>query len=56
MGLPYGELLKQRIAGVPMGRIGQPEDVAEAVAFLASPRAGYITGQSLNVDGGIIGN
>jgi NAD(P)-dependent dehydrogenase (short-subunit alcohol dehydrogenase family) len=55
-GLPYGELLKQRIAAVPMGRIGQPEDVADAVAFLASPRASYITGQSLNVDGGIIGN
>jgi len=55
-GLPYGELLKQRIAGVPMGRIGQPTDVANAVAFLCSPQASYITGQSLNVDGGIIGN
>ena len=56
LGLPYGELLKQRTAGVPLGRIGQPDDVAEAVAFLVSPRAAYITGQSLNVDGGIIGN
>jgi meso-butanediol dehydrogenase / (S,S)-butanediol dehydrogenase / diacetyl reductase len=55
-GLPRGEFLKQRIAAVPMGRIGQPEDVANAVAFLASPQASYITGQSLNVDGGIIGN
>jgi meso-butanediol dehydrogenase/(S,S)-butanediol dehydrogenase/diacetyl reductase len=56
MGLPYGDLLRQRIAGVPMGRIGTPEDVANAVAFLASPQSSYITGQSLNVDGGIIGN
>ncbi len=55
-GLPRGEFLAQRIAAVPMGRIGQPEDVANAVAFLASPEASYITGQSLNVDGGIIGN
>lgn len=37
-----------------LGRIGQPEEVAEAVAFLASARAGYITGQCLVVDGGIL--
>jgi NAD(P)-dependent dehydrogenase (short-subunit alcohol dehydrogenase family) len=56
LGLPYGELLRQRIAGVPLGRIGQPEDVANAVAFLASAQGSYVTGQSLNVDGGIIPN
>jgi NAD(P)-dependent dehydrogenase (short-subunit alcohol dehydrogenase family) len=55
-GLPYGDFLKERIAGVPMGRIGTPGDVANAVALLASPQSSYITGQSLNVDGGIIGN
>lgn len=37
-----------------LGRIGQPDEVAEAVAFLASTRAGYITGQCLVVDGGIL--
>lgn len=38
---------------IPLGRVGRPEDVAEAVAFLASDRAGYITGQTLSVSGGL---
>ena len=38
---------------VPMKRLGQPEDVAAAVAFFASERAGYITGQTLSVSGGL---
>jgi NAD(P)-dependent dehydrogenase (short-subunit alcohol dehydrogenase family) len=38
---------------IPLGRIGAPEDVAAAVAFLASPEANYITGQSLSVSGGL---
>ena len=38
---------------VPLGAFGTPEDVAEAVAFLASEEAGYITGQVLLVDGGL---
>lgn len=38
---------------VPMRRLGEPEDVAAAVAFLASDRAGYITGQTLSVSGGL---
>jgi NAD(P)-dependent dehydrogenase (short-subunit alcohol dehydrogenase family) len=53
-GLAPGEFLRQRIAGVPLGRIGTPEDVANVVVFLASPPASYITGQQVTVDGGIL--
>lgn len=45
------QLLEQRIAGIRMGRIGSPQDVAMAVAFLASDQARYISGQILGVDG-----
>jgi 3-oxoacyl-[acyl-carrier protein] reductase len=38
---------------VPLGRLGTPDDIAYAVAFLASPRAGYITGETLHVNGGM---
>jgi len=38
---------------IPVGYLGSPRDVAEAVAFLASEEARYITGQVLNVDGGM---
>ena len=44
---------EQMIATVPLGRAGTPEDVAHAVAFLASDQAAYITGQVLSVDGGM---
>jgi 3-oxoacyl-[acyl-carrier protein] reductase len=40
---------------VPLGRIGQPEDVAGVILFLCSPQAAYVTGQVLIVDGGLIG-
>lgn len=49
------EQAKEGLAGkIPAGRLGNPEDVAAAVAFLASDSANYITGQTLNVDGGML--
>lgn len=44
---------EEAAAGIPLGHFGKPEDIAEAVAFLASEEAGYITGQVLCVDGGM---
>jgi 3-oxoacyl-[acyl-carrier protein] reductase len=38
---------------IPLGRLGSPQDVAHAVAFLASPEAAYITGATLHVNGGM---
>ena len=46
--------MQERIGDIPLGRIGKPEELAQAVAFLASDRASYITGVTLPVDGGYI--
>ena len=54
---PMGQMLIEVAPGfekgIPVGRYGEPEDIAELAAFLASPGAGYITGQTIVVDGGI---
>lgn len=48
----YGDAIKQFIATIPIGRPGQPEDMADAASFLLSERAGFICGAMLFVDGG----
>jgi NAD(P)-dependent dehydrogenase (short-subunit alcohol dehydrogenase family) len=52
-GMQRGEWIKKTIEGVPLKRAATPEDLAAAVSFLCSTDADYITGQALNVDGGI---
>jgi len=54
MNAPYKQEIEAALAQTPLGRMGTPEDVAGAVAFLASDDASYITGQVLAVDGGLV--
>jgi NAD(P)-dependent dehydrogenase (short-subunit alcohol dehydrogenase family) len=49
-----GEALKSMEKSVPMGRVGRPEEIADAVLWLCSDAASYVTGQSISVDGGYI--
>lgn len=52
-GISPEESLRRMIGRIPLGRIASPDDVAKAVAFFCSPRAEYVTGQALNVCGGM---
>jgi NAD(P)-dependent dehydrogenase (short-subunit alcohol dehydrogenase family) len=54
LGLSPEDFTEQRAAQVPLGRMEHPEDVAKVIGFLASDRAGYMTGQAINVTGGLI--
>jgi 3-oxoacyl-[acyl-carrier protein] reductase len=47
-------LVEQFTANIPMARLGEPNDVANLVAFLCSDLSDYITGQVINVDGGLV--
>ena len=54
MGLTPEEFTRQRASQVPLGRMERPEDVASVIGFLVSSKSGYMTGQALSVDGGLI--
>jgi len=53
-GLEQGEAWRRRIAPIPMGRPETPDDVAGVAAFLASADSDYMTGQSINIEGGLV--
>lgn len=46
------DIMKQVVAGIPVGRLGEPEEIARAVLFLADDNAGFITGETISVNGG----
>jgi 3-oxoacyl-[acyl-carrier protein] reductase len=54
LGVPPAKVERQTTANIPMGRLGRPEELAALIAFLASERAGYITGTAIQVDGGYV--
>ena len=55
-GLAQGQIWSQRIASIPMGRAQSPEDIADLAGYLASAQSDYMTGQSINIDGGLMMN
>jgi 3-oxoacyl-[acyl-carrier protein] reductase len=53
-GRPVAEVMAESVTSIPLGRYGDPREYADVVTFLASPRASYITGSIIRVDGGLI--
>jgi len=54
LGITMEEYLEQQAKTIPLGRFGEPSEFADLVVFLASERASYITGATIQVDGGIV--
>jgi 3-oxoacyl-[acyl-carrier protein] reductase len=55
-GTSVQEVRRSAVARIPAGRLGEPRELGDAVAYLASERAAYVTGQSLLIDGGMVPN
>lgn len=53
-GVPYEQVIQEAVAGIPLGRLETTDDVANLVAYLASGESDYVTGQAINVCGGIV--
>jgi 3-oxoacyl-[acyl-carrier protein] reductase len=51
-GVSVESVVAESTAGIPMGRYGDPKEFGAVAAFLASPRASYVTGQMIRIDGG----
>jgi NAD(P)-dependent dehydrogenase (short-subunit alcohol dehydrogenase family) len=54
-GISAGEYYRQTARDIPLGRVGEAEEVASVIAFLVSDAASYVTGTSINLDGGLSG-
>jgi NAD(P)-dependent dehydrogenase (short-subunit alcohol dehydrogenase family) len=54
LNVPYDEVVAEAVKRIPAGRLGTADDVAKVVAFLASGEADYMTGQAINITGGIV--
>jgi 3-oxoacyl-[acyl-carrier protein] reductase len=53
---PVADVTKESTGSIPVGRYGDPQEYGDTVAFLASPRASYITGSVIRIDGGFLAN
>lgn len=53
-GKTVDEIMAEDAAAIPMGRLGQPQEFANVVTFIASPAASYVTGVTIQVDGGAV--